>query len=135
MTRSKEYRQTTSVRYRIKSYRLFVGFSNPEMAKEVSDLVTDQWNAKFGQYRDAYLRMKIWVLARYPDLPKGQLGLYRSFLFKAMKAVPTGANPDDIIKEFEKKLGLKREVMEYILTMPGLNFSRDTEETTTNRTA
>jgi len=133
MTRSKELRATTPVRYRLKMYRLFSGMTAPDLAKEASDVVLAQWNLKFGAYHEAYLKMKQFLLATHPDLPKGQLGYYRSFLFRAMKQIPAGYDPEDLIEEFHKKLGLDPVIMREILDYFGLSYNRPREEATTNR--
>lgn len=133
MTKIKVWRDDTSIRYEGKQYVQFVGRFGQEYAQKVAPLVRKQWEAKFNQYRVLYEALKDFFEKynaehRANPIPKGQYGLYRSFLFYAWKHIQTGSDPNDVIERFANNLGLDRAVMREILRYFHLD-RRPTRET------
>jgi len=137
MTKSKEYRQTSTPRYRLKMYRQMVGQVDPALAMEFTNSVEAQWNAKFGRFRESYEWLRQFL--DNPNntdgkvVPKAQYGLYRSFLFKAMKRVPAGDDPQTIIDYFEEHAGLDADVMWAILQKRNIAKKPDQSAQSTTR--
>ena len=130
MAKNRHLSYTSTPRYRLKMYRLFGGQEYSQLALEVSDMAQAKWNEEYGRFHNAYLRMKDYILRNHPNVPVAQLGLYRSFLFKAMKEIPNGADPEDLINEFQKKAGLDTTIMREILALPDLQVSKSETEVT-----
>jgi len=137
MTKSKEYRQTTTPRYRLKIYRQMAGQTDPELVKEFANSVEAEWNEKFGKYREAYEWLKQFLgnpqNTGGKTVPKALYGLYRSFLFKAMKRVPAGDDPQTIIDYFEEHAGLDSNVMWEILQKKNIAQKPDQSAQSTTR--
>ena len=120
MTKVKVYRDSTDIRYEGKQYVQFAGRFGSEYAQKVAPEVYRDWKARFEPYREKYAELKAYLEQKYPNIPKGMYGLYRSFLFYAYKHIQTGSSPEEVIKRFENNLSLKRDVMESILRHFGL---------------
>jgi len=130
MAKNRQLGYTSSPRYRLKMYRLFAGQVEPQLALEVSDMALAKWNEEYGRFHNAYKQMKDYILRNHPNVPVALLGLYRSFLFKAMKEIPNGADPEELINEFQKKAGLDPVIMREILALPALQNSKPESEVT-----
>jgi len=58
-----------------------------------------------------YIRLKEYLGRVHPEVPRGLYGLYRSFLLKAQKEIPKGADPEGIIDYFVRRCGLDPNVL------------------------
>jgi len=132
MTKVKVYRDSTDDRYEGKQYVQFVGRFGPEYAQKVAPKVSKQWKERFGYYHQKYEELVAYLQAKYPDLPKGQYGQYRSFLFYALKNIPTGSKPVEVIDRFKRNLGLSTLIMDDILRHFGLLSEKPVKELKTN---
>ena len=106
MARKKVIKATTLDRYEYKMVRQFsvMGFSpENELVKKVAGRSVNEWNNRFGVYQHLYERMK----EKFGDrIPRGQLGLYRSGLFKIKKAAEAGEDVEAVIDSYARKAGL-----------------------------
>jgi len=131
MARKRKYTASSSARHKLKMERIFSAGVSPETAREVASAVNSEWANAFGTIREAYRKMKEYLGKAHPEVPIGLYGLYRSFVLKAMKHIPTGASPDSLIDEFVKKCGLDAGVMSDLLQYFGLAIEKAQEETVT----
>jgi len=106
MARKKIIKATTLDRYEYKMVRQFsvMGFSpENELVKKVGSRAVNEWNNKFGVYQHLYEKMK----EKFGDrIPRGQLGLYRSGLFKVKKSAEAGEDVEAVIESYARKTGL-----------------------------
>jgi len=127
MPKRRDYRPSSPWRHQAKMERLILGKVTEETGIAMARSITTEWTRRYGDFNEAYRKMRQFLLSKHPDFPKGQLGLYRSFLFKALKEIPAGADPEALVDEFKVKCGLDPSIMYEILEYFGL-YKREAEE-------
>ncbi|MEM2370722.1 MAG: hypothetical protein QXH51_07450 [Candidatus Bathyarchaeia archaeon] len=120
MARKKKIKPTTEPRYRYKMARQFsiMGFSpESELVKSVASASTNEWSRRFGVYEEMYEKLK----EKFGDrIPRAQLGIYRSGLFKIKKAAETGEDVDAVIESYARKSGIDAGLLREIAAFFGL---------------
>lgn len=118
MARKKVFRPYTPAKLRGKIYKTLEARVDAETAKEIAVGASGEWNARWGSYRVAYERLKAILVEA--GVPVGMAGLYRSFLFLAMKRIPEGWSPEALVDYYSSKVGLPEDVLWNILEEFGL---------------
>jgi len=126
--RKRVYTSTSPLRHKAKMERVFLGKVTEPTGVALATAINAEWERGFGTYKEAYRKLKEWLAQAHPDVPRGLYGLYRSFLFKAMKEIPSGADPQGLINEFASKCGLDPNVLAAILEYFGLAQVKSGEE-------
>ncbi|PMQ00719.1 MAG: hypothetical protein CBR30_09690 [Dictyoglomus sp. NZ13-RE01] len=129
MARKRVFNMATPVKMQGKLERLLIGRISEETALTLARLGASQWNESFGVYKRLYEQMKTILQKQFPDVPHGQYGLYRSFMLKAYKSIPKGADPEALISDYVKITGVREDVLRYLLDYFGLITERSGEET------
>ncbi len=116
MPRKRRLSTTSGIRYTAKVARLWSGIAPPELATTVASTQSQAWGLGYGEYYAAYNAM----LRRFGGrIPRLMLGLYRSFLLKALKEAKKGTDVNTIIDAFANQ-GLDRGLLEEIARYFGL---------------
>ena len=120
MARKKVTKATTEPRYRYKIVRQFsvMGFSpDSDLVRSVASSSTSEWSKRFGVYEELYAKMK----EKFGDrIPRTQLGIYRSGLFKAKKAAEAGDDVEAVISSYARKSGIDEALLREIAAYFGL---------------
>jgi len=128
MARKKKFTETSALRHKVAMERIFSAGVSEETAREVANAVNNAWIRAFGAIHKDYMRLKEYLGKAHPEVPAGLYGLYRSFLLKAQKEIPTGRNPEELIDEFSRKCGLDPVVLRDILEHFSPSYEKPTEE-------
>ncbi len=118
MPRKRVFRPYTPAKLRGKIYKTLEVRVDPDSAREISYGAESEWNARWGQYRMAYERLK--PILDELGVPVGLRGLYRSFLFLALKRIPEGWSPEALVDYYSSKTGLPEDNLWRILEEFGL---------------
>jgi hypothetical protein len=122
MPRSRTLRESSGLRHKAKIMKLFPT-TDPELQKAIADAVNSTWNQKFGEYHMVWEEVKTQLYKQFPDLKRGELGLIRSYVLKAIKNKRQGGNLDALAEDYAQKTGIPSEVLSFINNyIKGLTF-------------
>ncbi len=114
MPRSKEYRASSSLRHLGKLYRVFGKDIPPEIVAQIAQSSNSEWNNKFGLYHNMWITIKEALVKQFPDIARGQYGLLRSYMLKALKSKKQGMDLDKLADEYAKITKLPVEYLRFI---------------------
>jgi hypothetical protein len=128
MPRKRKYTGSSALRHRLKMERVLLGHPTESTGSAAAAAINAEWEFAFGDFKEAYAKLKGWLSSKHPDVPKGQYAFYRSFLFRAKRLIPIGYSPESIVDAFITSCGLREDVCWDILEYFGLATKRETEE-------
>ncbi len=106
---------TTPLRYTYKMVRLHGGVPSPEMINELARMQYAAWEAGYGEYKEAYARIK--SVLEDNNIPSGLWGLYKAFVNEYLNKVKQRRvlTEEELMNIWERKARLERHVMEAII--------------------